>query len=100
MAAGTYTDGFAVHESQATANTVDTITLTAATGSVTVLNRGTDYIYGRANDVGQVPTDPAVAANGTWCVPPGGALEISEGGGNIVVKVVSASAMSYSVQGL
>lgn len=95
----TYSDGFAVHPTL-TANTVDTVTLTATTGSVTVLNRGAAEIYGKANDVGQVPTDPTVGGAGTWCIPAGAALEISEGGGNIVVKLISTGATAYSVQGL
>lgn len=77
------------------AATVDTVNLSGDTPEVEVLNRGGDYIYFTLD--GSVPTS---GGDDTYVVPPGSALQVPDwsGAGPSQVKLISASAVAYSVQ--
>lgn len=91
-----YTVGDAKHATL-TAGTVDTVTLGRNYTAVEVVNRGSDAIYFNAN----AEPDPTVEGDNTYVVPAGGALMARMWSGTTtVVKLISASATAYSVQGV
>lgn len=97
----TYTAaGRSIHKTL-TANTVDTVTLDNNYGSVEVKNHGTTAsLYFLVDSA----ATPAIAADGTYVIDAGEALVVDstadeQTGGATVVKLISASAIAYSVTG-
>jgi hypothetical protein len=103
----TYTAARALHKTltAVTGGTeVDTVTLTNASQTLEVMNRGTtDPLYVRegVTPASAVP-DPAVGGDDALVIPPGGIRTVhlpdSNTGNDIVVKLIAASAIPYSVQ--
>jgi hypothetical protein len=96
-----YTAARSVHKTLG-AGVQDVITLTATASAVEIVNRGTtDTIFGTA---GAVPassvTDAAVGGDDTFAVPPGGvrSMNVVQQEGDLVVKLIAASATPYSIQ--
>lgn len=92
----------AVHKTLVAA-TVDTVTVTANEQVVEVTNRGsTDPLYVNVGLSSAPVPDPAVAGDDTMAVPAGGVRTVTVAGAttgvDLVVKVVAASAVPYSVQ--
>lgn len=95
----TYTAVFAKHPTL-TANTVDTVTLTGNTSSVTVVNRNgvAEIYYTVATGVGAVPVVPVVGANDTYVLPALiDSFRIAVGGEPVVVSLISSGIPTYSV---
>lgn len=86
-----YTAAWAVHKTTAPA-AVDEVTLTGNSARVEVINRGSDSIFFTLNNV-----PPTVAGDNTQVVPAGTALSVSALSGDTVVRLISNSAVAYSV---
>jgi hypothetical protein len=100
----TYTVGTVKHATLS-AGVVDTVTLTKpsdGSGRVEIINRsGTDELYVTVNEgAAGAPADPTVGGDDCFVVPAAlGSYEILTSSLPAVVKVVSASALKYSVIG-
>jgi hypothetical protein len=102
-----YSAARAVHKTltaAAVGTEVDTVTLTNTSQTLEVMNRGTtDPLYVRegVTPATDVP-DPAVGGDDTLVVPAGSTRTVqllaSTTGNDIVVKLVAASVIPYSVQ--
>jgi hypothetical protein len=89
----TYSVARSKHATLAAA-TVDTVNISSDTNYVEVVSRGDDYISFTVD--GSAPT---VFGDNTFVVLPRGALQVLDAGGpTSQVKVISASAIPYSVQ--
>jgi hypothetical protein len=85
-----------VRHGSLTAETVETVNLPVDADTVEVLNRGTDDIYFTVTG-----TNPSVGGNDCEIVTAGSALEVNrKAAGHTTVKMVSESAVEYSVRGV
>lgn len=100
-----YTTTKSTHQTTV-ADTVDTVTLGGDFRQVEVVNRdGADALYFTVDELGGPSSDgvPTVAGNNTYVVPAskGAALKVtSYKRGTTVVKLISAVATAYTVQGV
>lgn len=98
----TYTAVSEAHETL-TASTVDTVTLTGNTSSVTVVNRtGTAEIYFTiATGTAAVPAVPTVGGANTYVLPATDcSLRLAVGGQPVAVSLISSGTMAYSVEAI
>lgn len=86
-----YKAAWAVHKTTSPA-VVDEVTLTSSSARVEVINRGSDSLFFTLNTL-----PPTVAGDNTQVVPPGAALDVSAPSGDTVVRIISNSAVDYSV---
>jgi hypothetical protein len=97
----TYTITTSTHQTLG-ASTVDTVNCPSSNFSapleseVTVVNRGADYIYFTLATGGGTAATPTAGGADTFVVPPSSALTIAKPATQ--VKLISASAIGYSVQ--
>lgn len=100
MASGS---AFKAYHSTLSANTVDTVTLTAWSRYVLVINRSSDVIYATTDG-----TAPTVGGDDTYCVPANSSKMLFNEGvqpepalgvaASSVVKLISTGTPAYSVE--
>jgi len=82
------------------ASTVDTVTLTATNGKLTLLNRsGAAEIYFTISIDGTAPSPPTVLGTDCFVLPAAiGSVEIPVSGEPTIVKLISTGTPTYSVE--